>query len=89
MANIVKEMSTTTDTTLIQKIEEAIGQLRPFLEADGGDIRLLRVEDNVAKVKLFGACQSCNMSSMTLKAGVEEAVKKAAPQIVAVEAVEE
>ncbi|MEX2380257.1 MAG: NifU family protein [Vicingaceae bacterium] len=88
MANIVKEMSTTTDTTLIQKIEEAIDQLRPFLEADGGDIRLLRVEDNVAKVKLYGACQSCNMSAMTLKAGVEEAVKKAAPQIVAVEAVE-
>lgn len=89
MANIVKEMSTTVDTRLIQKIEEAIDQLRPFLEADGGDIRLLRVEDNVAKVKLLGACQNCNMSTMTLKAGVEEAVKKAAPQILAVEAVEE
>jgi len=74
---------------LIDKIETAIQQLRPFLEADGGDIRLLRVENNVAKVKLLGACQSCNMSAMTLKAGVEEAVKKAAPEIVAIEAVDE
>ena len=89
MANIAKDMNTTTETALFQKIEEAIDQLRPFLEADGGDIRLLRVEDNVAKVKLLGACQNCNMSTMTLKAGVEEAIKKAAPEIVAVEAVEE
>ncbi|MAY84611.1 MAG: hypothetical protein CMP59_10805 [Flavobacteriales bacterium] len=73
----------------IDKIEEAIKQLRPFLEADGGDIKLLRVEDNVAKVKLLGACKDCNMSSMTLKAGVEEAVKKAVPHIERVEAVED
>ena len=82
-------MDTTVEKRLIDKIENAIDQLRPFLEADGGDIKLLRVEDNVAKVKLLGACQSCNMSTMTLKAGVEEAVKKAAPEIIAVEAVEE
>mgnify|MGYP000344953886 CR=1 FL=1 len=73
---------------LIAKIEEAIQTLRPFLEADGGDIQLLRVENNVAKVKLLGACESCEMSAMTLKAGVEEAVKKAVPQITSVEAVE-
>lgn len=82
-------MSTTEEITLFGKIEGAIHQLRPFLEADGGDIKLLRIEDNVAKVKLLGACQSCNMSTMTLKAGVEEAVKKVAPEIIAVEAVEE
>ena len=82
-------MATTQDLNLFQKIEDAITQLRPFLEADGGDIRLLRIEDNVAKVKLLGACQSCNMSAMTLKAGVEEAVKRVAPEIVRVEAVEE
>lgn len=79
---------TTEEKVIIDKIEQAIDQLRPFLEADGGDIRLLRVEDNVAKVKLLGACKDCNMSAMTLKAGVEEAVKKAVPQIVGVEAVE-
>ncbi len=76
-----------TDKELIEKIEGAIQQLRPFLEADGGDIQLIGVKDNVAQVKLLGACQDCNMSAMTLKAGVEEAVKKVAPQITAVEAV--
>tara|TARA_R110000868_G_scaffold134582_1_gene346647 strand:+ start:354 stop:602 length:249 start_codon:yes stop_codon:yes gene_type:complete len=82
-------MATTEETSLFQKIEDAITQLRPFLEADGGDIKLLRVEDNIAKVKLLGACHSCNMSAMTLKAGIEEAVKKVAPEIKGVEAVEE
>ena len=74
---------------VIQKIEAAIEQLRPFLEADGGDIQLLRVKNNVAQVKLLGACKGCSMSAMTLKAGVEESVKKAVPQITAVEAVED
>ncbi len=73
----------------MDKVEEAIQQLRPFLEADGGDIKLLRIEDQVAKVKLLGACHDCSMSAMTLKAGVEEAVKKAVPAIQKVEAVEE
>lgn len=82
-------MKAIEDLPLFEKVEAAIGQLRPFLEADGGDIKLLRLEGNVAKVKLLGACQSCNMSAMTLKAGVEEAVKKAAPEITKVEAVEE
>lgn len=82
-------METVQDTSVFAKIEDAIQQLRPFLEADGGDIQLLRIEDNVAKVKLLGACQTCNMSAMTLKAGVEEAVKRVAPEIIRVEAVEE
>jgi len=74
---------------MIQKIEDAIQQLRPFLEADGGDIKLLGVKDNVAKVKFLGACRGCSMSAMTLKAGVEDSVKKAVPQIVAVEALDD
>ena len=82
-------METTQEISVFQKIEDAISQLRPFLEADGGDIKLLRVEDNVAKVQLLGACHSCNMSAMTLKAGIEEAVKKVAPEIIRVDAVEE
>ena len=68
-------------------VEEAIQQLRPFLEADGGDIEVVEIDGSVVKVKLLGACQSCNMSSMTLKAGVEEAIKKVAPQITKVEAI--
>ncbi len=82
-------MQTVEEKTIIEKIEKAIDQLRPFLEADGGDIKLLRVVDNIAQVKLLGACKDCNMSSMTLKAGVEEAVKKAVPEILGVEAVDE
>jgi Fe-S cluster biogenesis protein NfuA len=70
------------------KIEEALNQIRPYLEADGGDISLVEVTtDNIVKVKLHGACNSCNMSAMTLKAGVEETVRKAVPEIVAVEAI--
>jgi Fe-S cluster biogenesis protein NfuA len=82
-------MEAVQDSILFAKIEGAIEQLRPFLEADGGDIRLLRVEDNIAKVQLLGACHSCSMSAMTLKAGIEEAIKKVAPEIIAVDAVEE
>ena len=79
----------TAAQSIEEKIEEAIHQLRPFLEADGGDIQFLRIENKVAKVKLLGACESCNMSAMTLKAGVEEAIKRVAPEIISVEAVKE
>ncbi|MBA2584381.1 MAG: NifU family protein [Bacteroidetes bacterium] len=74
---------------MLNKIEEALAQLRPFLNADGGDMELVEVTENyVLKVKLTGACSSCSMSAMTLKNGVEEAVKKAVPQIISVEAVD-
>ena len=77
-----------TDLKIIDKIQEALAQLRPFLEADGGDIQLVEVSDSyIAKVKLLGACSSCSMSLMTLKAGVEEAVKRAVPEIKSVEAI--
>lgn len=89
MTKIVASMQTSAEEkVVIQKIENAIDQLRPFLEADGGDIKLLRVENHIAKVQLLGACKDCSMSAMTLKAGVEEAVKKAVPEILGVEAVE-
>ena len=73
---------------VIQRIEAALEDLRPFLNADGGDISLEEVtSDGVARVRLHGACTSCAMSPMTMKAGVEEAIKRVAPQIKAVEAV--
>lgn len=75
-------------TELIKIIEDTLTQLRPFLEADGGDLELVEITDEgVVKLKLLGACSNCSMSSMTLKAGVEEAIKKAAPQIKSVIAV--
>ncbi|HET6245477.1 MAG TPA: NifU family protein [Bacteroidia bacterium] len=82
-------MGIITDPDMLNKIEEALAQLRPFLNADGGDMELVEVTENyVLKVKLTGACSSCSMSAMTLKNGVEEAVKKAVPQIISVEAVD-
>ncbi|HPF91891.1 MAG TPA: NifU family protein [Flavobacteriales bacterium] len=81
-------METTDRQYLEQRIREALSDLRPFLEADGGDITLEEVTtDLVAKVRLHGACSSCSMSPMTMKAGVEEAIKRVAPAIKRVDAV--
>lgn len=64
-----------------EKIEMALENIRPALQADGGDIELISVEDGVVKVRLMGACGGCPMSSMTMSQGVEQAVKKAVPEI--------
>ena len=71
-----------------EKIEEALNSIRPYLEADGGNVELLEItEDFVVKVELKGACKSCSMSAMTMKAGIEETIKRAVPQIIRVDAV--
>ena len=71
-----------------ERIEEALNSIRPYLEADGGNVELLEItEDMVVKVELQGACKSCSMSSMTMKAGIEETIRKAVPEITKVEAV--
>ena len=75
-------MGIITDQTILSKIEVALQEIRPFLEADGGDINFIELTDNwVVKVKLIGACSSCNISMMTLKNGVEMAVKRAVPEV--------
>ncbi|NIJ44058.1 Fe-S cluster biogenesis protein NfuA [Wenyingzhuangia heitensis] len=66
---------------LQQNVENALDEIRPFLESDGGNISLVSIEDNIVKVKLEGACVGCNVNQMTLKNGVEATVKKHAPQI--------
>jgi len=74
---------------LTKKIEEAINSLRPFFEADQGDIRLVGIDKNmVVKVELLGACKTCSISTLTLKAGIEDAVKRIAPEIHSVQALE-
>mgnify|MGYP006168754247 CR=1 FL=1 len=71
-----------------KKVLDALEQLRPHLQKDGGDMELVEITDDaIVKVRLIGACSDCNMSLMTLKAGLEDAVKRAAPEVVAVEAV--
>ena len=73
----------------ILKINQAIEQLRPFLHADGGDMEFIELtEDAIVKVKLLGACSDCSMSHMTMRAGLEEALKIAAPEVIAVQAID-
>ncbi len=70
------------------KINESLEELRPHLKADGGDMELVEItDDGIVRVRLLGACSDCTMSLMTIKAGLEEAIKKVAPEIIAVEAV--
>ena len=69
---------------------KAIDNLRPYLHNDGGDMELVEITpDNRVVVKLLGACQSCSVSSVTIKAGLEENLKILAPEITGVEALEE
>lgn len=73
---------------LTSKVENVIQQIRPYLQQDGGDINFVELtDDNVVNVELVGACGSCPYSMMTLKGGVESAVKKAIPEIKSVEAI--
>jgi len=70
------------------KVRNVIEQIRPYLQADGGDISFVELTgDNVVNVELHGACGSCPFSRMTLKNGVEDAMKKAIPEVKSVEAV--
>jgi Fe-S cluster biogenesis protein NfuA len=73
---------------LHDRIEEILSQLRPYLVADQGNVSFVEVtEDMVVRVRLEGACSSCSMSMMTLKAGIEQSLIKAIPEIKAVEAI--
>lgn len=74
--------------TLKERVEQALDSVRPYLETDGGDVSVEEITaDNVVRLKLLGACASCSMSIMTFKAGLEQAIKKAVPEITAVEAI--
>lgn len=74
---------------MIDRINSALNKIRPYLEADGGDISLEEITDDmVVKVRLHGACQDCPFSYQTLKAGVEQALRKEVPEIKELVAVE-
>ena len=78
----------TESKDMITQVEEALTGIRPYLEADGGDVKVLSIdEDNIVHLELLGACGTCPMSAMTLKAGVEEAIKRLVPEITGVKAV--
>ncbi|MGJ8743885.1 NifU family protein [Polaribacter sp.] len=65
----------------LNNVEKALDEIRPFLISDGGNIKLLSIEDSIVKVQLEGACTGCSVNHMTLKNGVEATIKKYAPQI--------
>ena len=73
---------------LLERIEKALNQIRPYLQADGGNVKVLSVTDDmVLRLELMGACGACSMSTMTMKAGIEQAVKREVPEIQSVFAV--
>jgi Fe-S cluster biogenesis protein NfuA len=73
---------------LIDRIEASLNTIRPYLEADGGNVRILELtKGNVLKLEFMGNCGSCRMSTMTFKAGVEEAILRSVPEIVSIEVV--
>ena len=75
---------------LLRKINEALESIRPHLAVDGGDVEVMDITDDMCvKVKWLGSCQSCAMSEMTMKAGVEQTIKSKFPQIETVIAVNE
>ncbi len=73
---------------LSQKVESALDSIRPYLQSDGGDVKLLEItEEKIVRIELQGSCVSCPMSSMTMRAGIEKAIKDSLPEIQAVVAV--
>jgi Fe-S cluster biogenesis protein NfuA len=71
-----------------EQVEEAINKIRPMLQADGGDVEFVDVEDGIVKVRLQGACAGCPMSQMTIKNGIERILKEQIPDVKSVEAVQ-
>jgi Fe-S cluster biogenesis protein NfuA len=68
--------------TLYRKVEDALDSIRPYLLADGGNVEVVEItNESVLKLELKGACKTCNMSHMTMKAGIEETIKRAVPEI--------
>jgi Fe-S cluster biogenesis protein NfuA len=67
--------------TMKEKVEEALKQIRPMLQADGGDVELVSVEDGIVKVRLTGACGTCPMAALTLQNGVERVLKERVPEV--------
>jgi len=75
---------------LLARVEIALDTMRDFLRADGGNVELIDIEDDMTvKIRLLGQCSSCSMSIMTMKAGIEDAVRRAVPEVHAVVAIKE
>ncbi len=73
--------------TLMEKVEDVLETIRPSLMVDGGNVELVDIDDGVVKLRLVGSCSSCSSSTMTLKMGIEKALKKAIPLVRCIEQV--
>ena len=81
-------MTSEQKSELIRQVDEALDEVRPHLKVDGGDVEVVDVTDDfVVKVKWLGNCENCFMSIMTIKAGIEQAIKNRLPQMTQVEAI--
>lgn len=81
-------MSTSEKQKLISRIDRALNEVRPHLAVDGGNVEVVDVtEDHIVKIKWLGTCEGCSMSAMTMRAGIEQAIRGRLPEIVGVEAV--
>lgn len=78
----------TDKQNILDRIEDALNHIRPHLQVDGGDVEFVELTDDMhVKIKWMGMCESCNMSAMTLRAGIQEAIRGNVPEVVGVEAV--
>ena len=75
------------DGSFRERVDQALGDIRPLLQKDGGDIELVEAKDGVVKVRLKGACGNCPMAQMTLRRGVEVRLRQAVPEVESVESV--
>lgn len=83
-------MSPNTNPQLLSRIEDALNQLRPYLEADNGNVSLVEVTDDmIVKLRFHGACRGCSMSTMTLRAGIEQTILRMVPEVKSVEAIDQ
>jgi Fe-S cluster biogenesis protein NfuA len=85
--NLFERIFMKGDVIMREKVEEAINKIRPMLQADGGDVEFVDIQEGVVTVRLQGACAGCPMSQMTLKNGIEKILKKEIPEVVSVESV--
>ena len=76
------------DAEMMEDVEMVLETIRPSLMADGGNVELVDIDDGVVKLRLIGSCSSCSSSTMTLKMGIERALKKAVPMVRCIESVE-
>ncbi|MFN8310679.1 MAG: NifU family protein [Chitinophagales bacterium] len=79
---------TGANTVLKEKVEASLDTMRPYLQDDGGNVEIVEITDEMeVKVKLLGACSTCPQSFMTMKAGIETAIRQAVPEVKKVTAI--